>query len=482
MSSYDSFDRQIAEGTADIALAEKGRSRSAQGTAQFSNFYRFIVLDAVFDPQSIDDDKIAHWEHGLGVRNVELARALPRNAIIAQRVLEGTASEAEQPMFLFPMLPPALSLPCNPGEHVWAFFENKSVKRADLGYWLCRIVGPGFVEDANHTHMPRAYDASFSPGAKGLHDGTARAQHEFRAGAAIELSDGTRETAQETSTLRSTDERAYERLMLESDAGRLRTYEPVPRYRKRPADVAIEGSNNALIVIGQHRLGPVASYDALGDDGSIPSRPDGDIDGPSSGAIDMVVGRGQVPETLGDVVVNSIGANEVDKSSTGARTSEGDPDLSSDRSRVMLTQRSRVDADLEIDGFNGEFSIEDRNGGDAAVVVKSDKVRIVARSDVELLVQGFDRDGEGKMVASFDESRWAAIVIRSNGDVILRPASQGVLKLGGDDADKALLCTDQPAVVVAGQVSAPPIASTMGGLVGTNAGGQGTFSTKILVR
>lgn len=480
MSSFDKFDKQIAEGTMDAAMFEQSRAGAAR-TAQFSNFYRFVVLDVVFDPQIIDDDKIAHWEHGMGVRNIEHARALVRNTIIAQRVLEGTATEAEKPMFLFPMLPPTLALPCNPGEHVWAFFENKSVKRADLGYWLCRITCPGFVDDVNHTHAPRAYDPSFFPGAKGTHEGSTTGAHEFRPGAVVELSDGTRESIYETATLGGPDEKIYEKLLLESDAGRLRTYEAVPRFRKRPGDTAIEGANNALIVVGQHRVGAAAEYAERTDDGAVPSKPATDAAGPASGAIDIVVGRGQVPETRGELVVNSIGTNEVDKSLTAARTSEGDPDLSSDRSRVLLTQRSRVDVDMGLESFNGELSLQDREDGDGAVVVKSDKVRIIARSDVELLVQGFERDADGRMVASDDESRWAAIVIKSNGDIVLRPAVQGVLKLGGEDADKALLCTDQPAVVAAGRVTAPPLASTMGGLVGTNASGQGTFSTKILV-
>lgn len=473
------FDKQIAEGTAEQAIREK--AIASHGTRSgFSTFYRFVVLETVFDPSIVDDKKIAYWEHDLGVSNIKFASVLPRNAIIAQRVQEGVASPTESPMFLFPFLPPNLSLPCNPGEHVWVYFENRAIKKADLGFWLWRVVGPGFVEDVNHTHLPRVYDPSFHPGTKEIYEGSRDPVYEFRPGQ-VHVIDGERITAYETSTIQTSDEQIYEKLMSDSDAGRLRHYEPVPRYRKRPGDVVLEGTNNSLITLGRHRTGPVAEYVENDDRGRIPKVPETDSIDDGAATIDLVVGRGQTPETLGTVVENSLGNQELGKSESELSEKEGDPDLKNDRSRVLIAQKQRVDVDFGLDSFNGQFSIEDDDGS-GAVVVKTDKIRLIARSDIQLIVKGFARDDNGNMVDSDDETGYATIVIKANGDIVLKPSDQGYLKLGGEEADKALVCTDTPAVAASGQVTAGPLVTTMGGqFAGTKIPGQGTFARKILV-
>ena len=42
--------------------------------------------------------------------------------------------------------------------------------------------------------------------------------------------------------------------------------------------------------------------------------------------------------------------------------------------------------------------------------------------------------------------------------------------------------TDKPATNIEGKVTATPILTTMGGTVGTSVAGQGTFSTKVLIK
>ena len=89
-----------------------------------------------------------------------------------------------------------------------------------------------------------------------------------------------------------------------------------------------------------------------------------------------------------------------------------------------------------------------------------------------------------------DTTQWASITIRRNGDIIFKPSDKGLIKLGGDDADKAILCTDNLApgaagkpIVKNGKVSFKPgIISTGADLIGTGKPKQGTFATKILVK
>lgn len=490
-TEYDNPSKDFAEGKARQAAATRAQS-SGDVHADVPIVQRYVVLDAIFDPHIIDEKKLEYWEHDLGVTNIKYAVAAPRNAIIARRVMNNNASPVEQAMVLYPFFPPQLGLPCNPGEHVWVMFEDPTGTRKDLGYWMCRIVTAGFAEDVNHTHPHRAHDYSFTPGIRDLFEGSDKASYEFRNGVASQQ-DGERFTVPETATAPG-DDNAYKQLMKESDGGKLIHYEPVPRYRKRPSDTVLEGSHNTLIVMGRDRTGPVASYKADPVRGQVPSIPKADVTEDGAGVIDIVAGRGQTRTTGGKPVDNDIGAKELGKSTKEIVPNEGDPDFANDRSRVLVAQKTPVDTNFDLSDFNGEFDISDESdSGDGAIVVKTDKLRFIARSDVEIIVTSFDRDENGAMDSADDTDRWAALVIKSDGNIILRPSADGFVKLGGDDADKAIVCSDAPAVAADGVVSGPPLLTTMGGLVagskpgkGDNSGalapGQGKFAARVLIK
>ena len=489
---YERFTKGLVEGTARRQISE--RLLLTHGARSgFPILTPYVVLETIFDPQIIDDAKIAYWQSDVGVSNIAYAKLLPRNSIIAQRVSEGTSSPADAPMFLLPIFAD-IALSCNPGEHVWVIFPHRETIKMDLGYWLSRIVGVSHVDDANHTHAPRTHDPSYTVGTKDLSDGNVKPVYEFRPGE-VDVIDGERFTSAETLTLNSSDDQVYEKLMTDTDAGKLRHYEPVPRLRKRPGDVVLEGRNNAAVVLGRHRHGPVADYSVDAIHGKIPSIPTGDAQVDGAGSIDVVAGRGQTPETMGQVVDNSLHFKEIGKSSGELVEREGDPDFANDRSRVLVAQRIQVDSDfgltqINLEMGNGTFQgsigptndVTDSIDGDGAAVIKSDKVRIIARSDIELIVSSYELDNEGKMVELTDPAKCAAIVLKCNGDIVLRPAMTGYIKLGGDNADKAIVCTDFPATATEGKVDADPIQTTMGGFFGgTKIPGQGVYASKILV-
>lgn len=111
--------------------------------------------------------------------------------------------------------------------------------------------------------------------------------------------------------------------------------EDVPRFRQRRGDMVVSGPNNATIVLGRDRR-----------DG----RETGHGDKPGSGAITIVVGR------------------------------EGeDPSLPNDRATVYLSSRSDPD-DVLGTGQGG------RQSEVSTVVAHADCVRIVARTDVKVVV------------------------------------------------------------------------------------------------
>lgn len=504
-TEYDNLSKEMAEGRGRAAAVQRSQL-GGDSPSSFPILQRFVVLDVVFDPQIIDAKKIEYWEHDLGISNSEFAHAAPRNAIIARRVQSNTSSPAEQAMILYPLFPPNLSLPCKPGEHVWVMFEDPTGTRKDLGYWMCRIVTAGYAEDVNHTHPHRAHDSSFNPGTKDKFEGKTKPSYEFRNGS-VGYQDGERFTVPETATIPGGDD-AYPKLLQESDGGKLTHYEPAPRYRKRPDEYVLEGSNNTLIVMGRDRNSVVAKYEDDPQRGQVPRIPVEDITQPGAGKIDLVAGRGQTPTTGGTPVDNSLGHKELGKSASELVVNEGDPDFISDRSRILIAQKTKVDTNFELTRFNREFAdgssqgsahphvgiTDDPNLDDGAIVVKSDRLRFIARSDVEILVTGFERDADGHMVETTDPDKYCAIVLKTNGDIVIRPALLGFIKLGGDDANLGVLCTDLPVVAQNGTVTGQPLLTTMGGMVGGSkplgpgknspqlAKGQGKLASKVLIK
>jgi hypothetical protein len=472
----------IAQGDARYALETSRAYGGNGGSGGFPAFVRIVVLDVISDPSIIDEAKLSYWEHETKVGNIRYAAVAPRNAIIGRRILGNGASASEKTMVFFPFFPSHIAMPCKPGEHVWAMFENPDAKVNDIGYWFCRITDPGFVEDVNHTHSNRQFERSFQPGTIDMAEGTDDPVYEFPAGVTDEK-DGQRYVIGSTATMVG-DEKSYEKLLTDSDASKTVQYEAVPRYRKRPGDQVLEGTNNTLIVMGTDRTGPVAEYDSDPDKGKTPKLVNADalLD---AGMIDIVVGRGQTPATSGKVVENVLGRKELGKARKEIAEHEGDPDLKNDRTRVMVSMKTKPDKNFKIDKVVKKHtkSIEDGQGT-GAVVAKSDKIRIIARQDVVIMVTGATKtDANGKLIDDdeIDPDKCATITIKTNGEIVFTPAKNAVLKLGGESADKSVLCTKVNNKGAGGEVTSSAIVDSMGGSQGGADGLNGTFAKKVLL-
>ncbi|HEY6020935.1 MAG TPA: hypothetical protein VIY48_13850, partial [Candidatus Paceibacterota bacterium] len=78
--------KDLAEGRAlEIQRQRADYEHGARG--ELPLFYRFVVLETIFDPTIIDANKVAYYQHALEVSNIHLAGVLPRNTIVARRVL-----------------------------------------------------------------------------------------------------------------------------------------------------------------------------------------------------------------------------------------------------------------------------------------------------------------------------------------------------------------------------------------------------------
>ena len=464
------------EGTLHESLMKTAAIENDHNT-QLPAFVRMVVLEVFFDPSIIDDVKEGYYANEFmgGVSNSQWLRRLPRNSIIAIAPRDGSNSE-ERPMILFPFFS-HLSLPIKPGEHVWVMFETDKI--TDIGYWMSRIVSAAVTDDVNYTQYSREFDPTFEPSLKSQSSGNAEPVYEFPNGIIKVDKDGNRSVSAETQILPD-DEKAFEKLLTDSESSKITDYEPIPRFVKRPGDNVLEGSNNTLIVLGTTRTvtGEAAQYlqtDAK--KGKIPKKPKDELT-QNAGSIDIVVGRGQTETTGGKKAKNSLGRNELDKSKKNKKQFEGNPDLKNDKARVLIAQRLNTDSDFSIDKIiSAHDSGIKKNTDSSAIVVKSDKNRIIAREDIVILVTGL---GPGVEPDNIDPKTCASITIKTNGEIILTPANNSVLKLGGADANLAILC--QPGSAVSGQVTAPPIIDTMGGAQGTGASGQGQFATKVLLK
>lgn len=477
-----------------------------------SAMVQVVIIEVISDPVFIvNDKKKNYWRGVLGVSNMNYADVLPRNTVIAQEL-----GGASKPLFCFPFFPSHLSLPSKAGEVVWAIKQNPTASSIDMMYWMCKVVQPHFVDDVNHTHMPRLHEPSYTPDmiVKQKNDGKPDSWNELRNGPVnyVKINDKrVRKSVAQAQYIVSDQDDIFESIATETDAGKMMQYESIPRFRKRPGDLVLEGSNNTLLVLGTDRSGPVAQYsegeNLLMVDKSTdenfksslrPQIPTGDFNG-SAGSIDIVAGRGQTRETFGvatsttrlkDSKGDTKGSElkkELDKV-VDLQKSEGDPDFVNDRSRILVSQRINPNEKFGLSSYNSKFTgpaVSDSVSGAGAVVIKSDKVKIIARADVQLVVVGSkdapSPSGETIMKDESDTSKWASITIKANGDIVFAPSEKGYIKLGSDDANKAILCTDQPAQKLNGTVKAKAISDTAAGFVGTGAANQGTWAKKILV-
>jgi len=136
--------------------------------------------------------------------------------------------------------------------------------------------------------------------------------------------------------------------------------EEIPLFKPRVGDRVIEGSNNTIIVLGR-------------------DRPDKDDSGEkeTAGTVDIVAGR----------------------------TAPDDMNMADDMSRIYVTMKSDIDKNMATD------SIESGVGPVAAIGIKSDEIRIVARKGMKLVVEGGDIFIEAANIHLGPDSSGEAVVL-----------------------------------------------------------------------
>ena len=190
------------------------------------------------------------------------------------------------------------------------------------------------------------------------------------------------------------------------------TYEPIPKFVKRPGDLVLQGSNNTLICLGQNRAWK--KEDEFTEE-EITSNAHYEESIPESGTIDLVAGRGRfLPDsettTSADgsapyrtscrTIANERETLEADRApilnQILRNPVEGDPDFGYDASRILVTMKSNTDTDFTILGTEGDGlpsvpAVATEGDGEvpeaieeaAYVAIKSDEIRFIARRQEE---------------------------------------------------------------------------------------------------
>ncbi len=457
-------------GTLGIAAAAEGKSGMAMAgilMGQLNSdggervFQRVIVEEVIFDPAMLDDKRLDSLVKQYGLQNDHFLKTSPPNTIIGKRVLDSSSGAESGSQYFFPFFSSHLMMPVKAGEHVWVFYEPGKGK--EYGFWITRIHEPRSIEDTNHTHADRKHHVAANVGTIDKFEGKTTKIPSFANGALVEKGSETKSIATTASSVGDVD--VYEKMIKKSDAGKISDMEDVPRYKKRPGDLAVQGSNNTLIVLGTDRAGASAESEDDADLGKVAKqKPKADQKG-KAGSIDIVVGRGQNPKTAPETVKNSIGNTETKKDITKENVDEGNPDLEFDLGRIYISMKSDVD-----ENFNVQLKGFPKEPVGPYAVIKVDHVRIIARKTIKYLLQP---------TKDTPENECAGIVIK-DGNIIFVPSDSGYIKLGSEDASAAILCTEK-AVPAGGKVSATPIVSSIGSTIGAG-GDNGSFSTKVLIK
>lgn len=393
---------------------------SQQNTSGQAAFITAKVIDFISDPKTLSQSKIDLLKSS--ATNSALVNSMPVNSIWCQ-IIESNRLDQH---IAYPFFPAHLCFPIKPAEQVWVFYSAPD----QVYYWVCRKPGDYISEDVNYTHIDRIVNRPTSEGAPGIEpQKSAKDAYNGVSSAAPNFPQGKTDSVYDKTSGKFFDDANIIKQSQEYNENFIQ--EAVPRLVRQPGDFVMQGSNNSTIVLG-------SSDNRVG-----------------KGIVDIIAGR-----TLStSAVVNSRGYSEVDKANPATADN---PQVGVDAAaRVYLGMNENADYDfgVSIDGISG-------SGSGSCVVLKGAQVRLIATNDVKITVG----------------TTGAGIIIKPDGNIVIIPSASGVIKLGGDDADKAILC--QTAVqAIPGNITAAPVISTAGGIIGAKEIiGTGLFASKVLVK
>lgn len=459
---------------ATTAFGGSPQSLNSQDTGAFRVINRAVVIETLNDPSLRDEEDDKEIIEKL--RNKSDYFIAPRNSIICRITTDQRGKVENSDYVCYPFFSSHLMMPVKPGEHVWILFEQPNAIMV-RPFWLSRIPGPIYVEDANYTHLDRVFQEN-TPREKGS-DSEDDGSGNFENPRKLKFQNGN-PNVPELAPLAGGQE-TYEEIIKKSKEFKFLKFEPVPRVTKRPGDLVLQGSNNSSITLGS----------TMGWDLAL--RPDENTKKSLSftqnsldGSVDIVSGRGRIYQGLSSektkpknkssknstrpIVEENVFGYEVDKNvatqqdtteflkkgNLKTNPQEGDPDFLLDASRVHVTSNMKVDSVLGTGpsgvATNFDSPIQDKTG--PAIVVKSDHIRIVARKNKIQKSEGKEPDDVSNQISNGTirivkegnkKEDLASIVIESDGTIQIsgkkiflgRQSSDGGEGTGPGDSEAA---------------------------------------------
>ena len=447
------------------------------------------------------------------ITNDQIASFIPANSIL---VYVGAKNTDEAPTVAYPFFPSHISLPLKPGETVWLLEESKG-QDSVFYYWMCRVAGERQIEDLNYTNFDRSDE---------VRELDAKFKEQGRTG----------KVEEERLIIAAATNEKFGNLNLPNDVtvssiqGGSIAYneefvaEPVPRTFKKCSDLVLQGSNNTTIQLTTEKFRnkeDIKSPTFI----SSTAMAGKNTHTPLAGTIDLFVGKekSRLKELEADLVwsadyvesssqENSFNiikskrlpgnqslegheASKIDEYVLGKENKkEGNDSPRNVFARMYLGMNSAPDTDFEFS--NTDF--EDSHQVGASAVMYANHGRIFAENSIRAYNFAgnslIDMSEDGTITLQSGEGDTAAkLILRPDGNIVIKPGSSGVLYLGGDESEDAGVAvsintesTPLDGQTVPGSPILPPpiggIQTSMGGQAFLGDAVSGHSSSKVLIK
>jgi len=427
--------------------------------------------------------------------NPEIVDYVPANSISVFLNSQKSGGGLSKSILCLPFFSSHLMLPVKPGETVWVMKFNENVY-----YWICRQSSLRQIEDTNFTFSQREENI-------------------------IGVSN-------------SKDEKVYTHFNSARTKGKSLNFqnilnnsiaideefkgEPVPRQVKDCGDFLIQGSNNSHIYLGKEKFEEPGTtvkqniFTSVTDTSNT-----NQLRKPISPAIDLcVLRKAQEIFELKDLADSKSLGSSITIETDGLSAAAGlqnpadaryyenekvrdklgkqvyfdefyDSDIYNCTARLYLSNAKSIDDILFAPNYSREpgLSASPQNikgNGDYGVLAAiSSNTRVIGTETLKIQniagSSGIQFTPNGDIIIFANSSGGAKIILEAGGDIRIVPGENGVLKLGSDDANGAVISSDN-SETTNGLVTALPIATTNGGLIAEpSTPSTGLYSNKVLI-
>lgn len=331
-------------------------------------FDEILVVDYITDVNDLSEAQLSSLSEKVNGSN--FLNDCPNGTVIGQRISD---SKSTQPMVFYPFFS-HIRTPVKAGERAWAF----STPGRGPSYWITRKVQDKYSEDPNFTFEGRS---RVGPGLKDTQKNRENLSSNFQ------------DTLQTGVSISSVIKSAISRSEFVG--------EPVVGVKSKSTDFSLQGSNGAIIKIGNEGVEGSSTINLAA--GMATTNSLSTVQNNSSFT-------GKSYKEIIKPLIGSDSSSESKSSAALAGTLSAD-----DPSRVIISQKFSADS---------YYSLGGEDAGEVPTIsLKTDCVRIIAENDLKIFAGS------------------SSILIKNDGNIVITPGAQ--IKLSGESDDQAYLRYDE---------------------------------------